>query len=48
MKKNETLSFKVSEEFKKELEALAKSESRSLSNFVQLVLAREIEKRKKK
>ncbi len=42
MKKDKTLSFKVSDDFKKRLEAKAKEEHRSLSNFVQLVLAKAI------
>ena len=44
--KSETLSFKISPELKEKLEALAAKENRSLSNFVQTVLAREVGKPK--
>ena len=44
--KSETLSFKISPELKEKLEALAAKENRSLSNFVQTVLAREVQKPK--
>lgn len=47
MKKDKTLSFKVSEDFKKKLEAKAKQENRSVSNFVQLALAKIIGSDKK-
>jgi uncharacterized protein (DUF1778 family) len=46
MKKTETLSFKVTPELKTKLEALAKKENRSLSNFVQMILTTTAEKRK--
>lgn len=45
MKKDQTLSFKVTDELKKKLEARAKREGRSLSNLVQLILTKEAEKR---
>lgn len=48
MKKDQTLSFKVTEELKRKLEALAKAEGRSLSNYVQLALAQIVEKAKKR
>lgn len=47
MKKDQTLSFKITEELKRKLEARAKQEGRSLSNYVQLVLVKEAEKPKK-
>lgn len=48
MKKDQTLSFKVTDDLKRKLEAKAKEENRSLSNLVQLILAKEVEKEKKR
>ncbi|OGW69388.1 MAG: hypothetical protein A2036_03525 [Omnitrophica bacterium GWA2_50_21] len=48
MKKDQTLSFKVTDDLKRKLEAKAKGENRSLSNLVQLILAKEVEKDKKR
>ncbi len=47
MKKNKTLSFKITEDLKQKIDVCAKKEKRSVSNFVQLVLEREVKKRKK-
>ena len=48
MKKDKTLSFKITEELKKKLESRAKEEGRSVSNLVQLILNEELDKRKKR
>ena len=48
MKKDQTLSFKVTEELKRKLETRAKQEGRSLSNFVQQILSKEVRKSKKR
>lgn len=48
MKKDQTLSFKVTENLKHKLQAKAKQDGRSLSNLVQQILSREIEKSKKR
>ena len=45
MKKSETLSFKVTEEMKRKLEAKAVKEGRSLSNLVQQILTKEVKKK---
>jgi len=48
MKKSETLSFKVTEEMKRKLEAKASKEGRSVSNLIQQILAKEVKKQKKR
>ena len=50
LKKTETLSFKVDEDFKDRLSQRAKEENRTMSNFVLNILTRyldEVEKAKK-
>ena len=44
MKKTKTLSFKVTEELKVKIEALAKKEKRSVSNLVQMIMERNVRK----
>jgi predicted HicB family RNase H-like nuclease len=44
--KDTTITFRTSEELKKKLEVMAAKESRSLSNFIELILEKAVKEKK--